>query len=625
MRYILPVLLAVALLGVAVGRSHPAGQACAEAEALREAGGTSSTAVLTKQATKDFTGLLKGSAPACAINGLAEGRSTVASRHNVPASVSGVSWWRAYLGNLGLDTTDWVLVAISALLLARTAFAFFVSRRPGAVNLGSVIDADSKDPSDRAIAAQIHGRLAAHKLFGAPLLPGGGLPEAVATTLKETELPNAKWLSALVRALPDLVPKSGVTIDAVMRKRDSGPAAHGCTVTLTDIATGRILAVETEWQATPLEAADAAAVYTIAHILQRDAIRRRTPAWSRFAVRTKQALAEFTQGQDAEAKDIKAAREHYHRALATDPANLAIALKLGNAQTVVAVDTSEQEQEQERARLLAASLLTYLRASELWPDALSPRYRAAVALTACADRDTALPKHPDLKTEKQRRDASRELLQGLVDDMRWRKVTAKWLETFYRPEKRAYGTRKYFQRLVNPVNLMRSRARATYEMSLLVADGSADQEKRVKQLLCEADARSFTPFKRLALNWQVRYNAACFYSRLAGNSQGTVRKTHLARANKLLQEVLSDPRHQITGSWLSSDPDLEQVRKWKGGDWQHVNVIEKVTKPTAKKAAKPAVVAARKAAKAFRRKQTAKPRGARKAAKAPVAGTAAKP
>ena len=164
-------------------------------------------------------------------------------------------------------------------------------------------------------------------------------------------------------------------------------------------------------------------------------------------------------------------------------------------------------------------------------------------------------------------------------------------------------------------------------MSLLVARGTADQEKRVRQLLCEAGPRSFSPLKRLAVNWQLRYNAACFYSRLAKGAPAAEREAHLETANMLLKQVLSDPAHQITGGWLLEDPDLELARQWAGGDWKHVNVIEKVTKPQAvtTKAAKPVVVAARRAATALKPKRSAKSPRARKPAKARVPGKAKKP
>jgi hypothetical protein len=579
-RYTVSVLLALVLIGVAVGRAHPAGQICAEAEALRRAGKSPGEA-LSKQATKDLGALLKNGSPTCAIEALAEEKGKVSSHHNVPASLSGVNSSRARLTNLGLDTTDWVVLAVGVLLLGRALLTLVISRRPGAVNLGTVTDSESKDPADTAIAAQIHQRLASQRLFGAPLVPGGGLPQTAATTLTESEVPNAKWLAALVRVLPDLMPKSGVTVDAVMRKRKHGSCPEGCTVTLSDLATGRVLEVFTAWQKTALEAADDAAIYAIAHVLQRDPIRRRTPAWSRFGLRSRLALAAMVRGNDCASEDVKAAREQYARALALDPGNLVIAMKLGSAFELPApIAPAMQESDNERIAYLVAALKTYLRASEIWPDAYAPRYRAAVALTACADRGATAPELKLLGFEDEMacHEEAKELLQKLVDELRPTQVAKHWLETFYKSPRRNSGTRKYFQRFVNPFSIARLRVRTTYKMSVLVADKTpGETEKRtraVEKLLCDSSPASFTLCTRLAVNWQVRYNAACYFARLATSNTDN---EPLSRANALLKKVLSDPNHQVTGKWLRGDPDLEYLRKWPGGGERHdVNVIEQV-------------------------------------------------
>jgi hypothetical protein len=582
-RYVLPVLLATALAVVAIGLSHPSHQTCAEASAVKANAG--SNKALSARATTRLEALLKNGAPACAIAELAgSGAGAVRSHHGVPEQLSGLDAVRAWVANQGLGTTELVLLLVSALLLLRTALAVVIARRPGSVNLDTVTNAASEKP-DAAIAAQLRQRLADQHLLATPLVPGGGLPEAVATTLKETELPNTGWVASLVRSLPNLLPKAGMEVDAVIRESQTA-GQSACTATLTDLTSGRVTAVLTECGATPLDAADAAAASVIAHILDRPALRRRTPAWSRFGVRSTTALSALTRGDDLlsklpaeDTKDqvLKNALSCYVSALESDPANLTIALKLGNAQELLV-----EESETGRGKQLVATATTYLRAQQLWPAALSPRFRAAVALTACADHFDECKDELDslgLDSEQACLKASIKLLDKLVRDLRWRTVTLQWLRTFYRSRERDAGTRKYFQRFVNPLSVRRRRVCAAYKMSVLIAREShepepAGREKQVKRLLCETRPQSYTLFNRLAVNWQVRYNAACYYARRAGlEGDETKKDMCLQQANKLLTDVLSDPNYEVTGSWICADPDLASLREWTAAPWDRINVL----------------------------------------------------
>jgi hypothetical protein len=584
-RYLLPVLVAAALAAVAIGLSHPAQQTCAEVKAIRA--GAGSDEVVTKKARSRLEALLTGSAPACAIRELAgSGPGALRSSNDVPEQLSGLDAARAWVTNLGLGTTEWVLLLAAGLLLLRTALAIVISRRPGGVDLDTVTDAASEKP-DATVAAQLHQRLADQHLFGTPLVPGGGLPEAVATTVKETELANTGWLASLIRSLPNLLPKAGVKLDVVIRGRESGKSPSGCTATLTDMANGEVMAVLTGRGNTALDAADAVAASAMTHILDRRPIRRRTPAWSRFGVRSKVALAELTQGNDLLSKyragdagadvALRRAQESYAKALDNDPANLTIALKLGNTQ-----ELRTQTSNTEPAKQRVAATMTYLRARELWPEALASRYRAAIALAACADnwdagRDECELTALGLDSAASCRDAAKSLLEDLVDDLSWWRVTRRWLKTFYRSRERKAGTRKYFQRFINPLSINRRRVRATYSMSVLITAESCrpnpvERERAVKRLLCEGSPYSYTPFDRFAVNWQVRYNAACYYARRASKDREH-RRSCLENANRLLLAVLSDPSHEITGSWLCNDPDLESLHGWPGFHWEQLNVL----------------------------------------------------
>ncbi|HTD07703.1 MAG TPA: hypothetical protein VK680_02320 [Solirubrobacteraceae bacterium] len=585
MRYLLQVIVAGFLAAAAIGLAHPAQQTCAEARAIKAKAG--SNAALATQAESRLEALLKNGAPACAIEELAgSGAGAVRSHHGVPAQLSGLSALRAWITDRGLGTTELVLLLVSALLLLRTALAMVISRRPGSVSLDTVTNAATEKP-DAAIAAQLRQRLADQHLLAATLIPGGGLPQAVATTLKETELPNTGWVASLVRALPSLLPKAGMEVDAVIREPQKEGDQSACTATLTDLASGRVTAMLTERGATPLAAADAVAASTIAHILDSPALRRRTPAWSRFGIRSTTALAELTHGDDlltappsdATTKDqaLKKALSCYINALDSDPANLTVALKLGNTQELLA-DADQADQ----GRHLVAAATTYLRAQQLWPTALSPRFRAAVALTACADSFATCEGELEslgLTSQKACLKAAISLLNGLVDDLRWRTVTLRWLRTFYRSRERDAGTRKYFQRFVNPFSVTRRRVRTAYKMSVLIASESDEREpdvreKEVKRLLCETFPQSYTLFKRLAVDSHVRYNAACYYARRANVEADADKKgVCLQKANELLADVLSDPNHEVTGKWLFADPDLASIRDWKTAPWHRINVL----------------------------------------------------
>jgi hypothetical protein len=589
MRYWLPLFIAVVLIAIVLGRAHPAGQICQETRTLRQAAGILPSEPLHKLQTQRLEALLKDSAPACAIEQLAQpDYSTVKQARNVPANVSGIGAVRAWITNLRLDITGWVLLAIAALLVLRTGLAFVISRRPGIVNVGTVTDATKeKNPPDPAIVVQIQQRLTEQHLFGATLVPGGGLPEAVATTLKDTDVPNAKSLAALIGLIPKLLPKSGVTVDAVVRSREETPK-QGCTITLTDVSSGRVLDTFTQWRADIFDAVDAVAICAIAHILDRDPVRRRTPNWSRFGERSRKALEALAMGDDdiAEIGSESAARQGYEQAiknykaaLAHDPSNLSIAMRLGSAQELLAAKKRDKPKEMAEQMFEAAE--TYLRAHNLWTYAYAPRYRAAIALAACAEHVPSIKERLSdlgLNNKTDCRNAAGALLQELVDDLAWSKVLLRWLETFYRKREREAGTRRYFQRFVKPFSRERLQLRGTYEMARYVVlfdsgDKTTYRDSAVAKLLCEKFPRSYTLRALLRVNWQVRYNATCYYSRRAKSAQADEKKWLLHHANRLLEEVLRDPRHEVTGAWLRRDPDLASLRKWEGGGWNDVNVI----------------------------------------------------
>jgi hypothetical protein len=58
LRYVLPLLLAVLLIGIAVGRAYPDGQRCQDAKALLVKGAITPTS-LADQATAEYTDLLR--------------------------------------------------------------------------------------------------------------------------------------------------------------------------------------------------------------------------------------------------------------------------------------------------------------------------------------------------------------------------------------------------------------------------------------------------------------------------------------------------------------------------------------------------------------------------------------
>jgi hypothetical protein len=412
--------------------------------------------------------------------------------------------------------------------------------------------------------------------------------------LKESEVPNAKSLSALVGLIPKLLPKSGVTVEAVIRSR-SGAPTKGCTITLTDLSSGRVLDTFTQWRTNDVDAADAAAICAIAHILDRDPLRRRTPNWSRFGQRSRKALEALVKGDDCLAqidgestarKGYEAAIKEYAAALKHDPSNLSVAMKLGGAQEILA----GKKEAKESAEQMFDAVQTYLRLRALWSYAYAPRYRAAIALAACAEHAVDLKEKlndlferkdearsaedVDCKNRQACREAANDILQSLVDDLRWSTVVRRWLETFYMRREREAGTRRYFQRFVKPFSRKRIQLRATYKMAkpvVLLGEDTDGADRDVKKLLCETYRQSYRLLARLSVNWQVRYNAACYYARRARYATDDDRL--LSHANQLLEEVLRDPKHEVTGAWLRRDSDLEPLRKWSGAGWRDVNVI----------------------------------------------------
>jgi hypothetical protein len=151
----------------------------------------------------------------------------------------------------------------------------------------------------------------------------------------------------------------------------------------------------------------------------------------------------------------------------------------------------------------------------------------------------------------------------------------RWLETFLVKREREAGTRRYFRRFVNPLSRERIQMRTTYQMAKpVVCDRDADKE--VDALLHEAFPPDHPLRAWLGVNWQVRYNAACYYSRRAKAVKTKKQEDALlARANELLTEVLRDPRQEVTGAWLDRDPDLYLLRNWPGSGWRkkEINVI----------------------------------------------------
>lgn len=347
--------------------------------------------------------------------------------------------------------------------------------------------------------------------------------------------------------------------------------------------------VFTEWNKSAGEAADAAAACVIAYVLDRDPVRRRTPAWSRFGAQGKDALAALTRGDDCTSDDLIEAREHYEEALSCNPANLTIAMRLGGAYEAPAVPKANDPKKAKvvQARQAAVALRVYLRAHQLWPEAYAPRYRAVVALTMCEHHAGKLGELRELglNTSKECRAAANDLLDGLVRDLSWTAVFKRWLRTYYLPSARASGTRRYFQRFINPLGLERVRLRTAYRMARLAIEESTDDAQasaaKVRTLLGETSrAQAIKALRRLRVNWQVRYIAACFYARRAAPDKATdknSRDAHLRAANELLRQVLSDPRHEVDREWLRIDPDLEPLRNWKDSNWPGLVVLGSVT------------------------------------------------
>jgi hypothetical protein len=439
-RVTVPVLVGAVLVAVAVGLANPVAERCADAQAL-------ATGKLSSEAAARYRSLLSDRSPTCAVNGLAisqaagsstqtsnagtttsstvttttsaaassgtsttgsatvpqvvtetEGQSTAhtatspqsssppSTKSNVPGGLPWVDGAREWIENLGLTTAGWVLLGAAALLLLRSGAEIYVSRRPGVVNIGTVtsaIDAGTLSANTDAVKAQLRQRFGSERLFGSPLVPGGSVPTLVAGALKDVNEPATQWMASLLKLLPSLLPQSGVTIDAAVRTGDSDPKC-GCTLTVTDLASGRVLAIFTAWDSAVLKAVDRTSTEAIAFFLGRDAIRRRTPVWARFEPTSADALAQYVEGNDAlgaTPPDRDYAEARYRQALGADPGNLTIALRLGNAEEIRAASEKDPSV---KALVTVGALRTYLRAGEIAENAFAPRYRQAVLIDQCS-------------------------------------------------------------------------------------------------------------------------------------------------------------------------------------------------------------------------------------------------
>ncbi len=274
-----------------------------------------------------------------------------------------------------------------------------------------------------------------------------------------------------------------------------------------------------------------------------------TPRWEHWAGRGGYRI--FRSALVCEQRgDLSGAVELYREAGTLSIGNVTISLRLASIL--------------ERLGRYPEALREYRLCHELWPESLETAYRHAAALSNSRGAASAA--------------AAAQVFSALERSLRLRSIASRYVRTL-RPSRWNSGERAYWAGWLRPRRTASAApARRSRRRDLRCAVAIA---RRVASLRSLIDASSAGPpdgaaitglvaevaalRRRRRLGWLAHYNAACFYSTCLEVSLEPSPEwdpaAHAARAASELAIVIRDPFNEVHPTWMSSDPDLEQLRR----------------------------------------------------------------
>jgi len=467
-------------------------------------------------------------------------------------------------------SAEWAGLALLGLVLALAVVARRRRCQLGPLDVGAFANASDKPQLPVELAARITDDLAGLGLPPAAAPPSGSVGTTALDVLGTSPILPAAWLAKVGALLTRMV----------------APAPPAGTLTGTVLSDGLTIELNIDRQAPVVRTfrgehaavARHAAAFAYARFVQvRD--QYCTPAWARWTSKDGSSISCYFEGLDHETA-AAAAKEKARAATERDAALACYEM------------AASAEPEQLEVRLRIASLLEL---RERWNDALrtyldqvrwlearseppvfEPRYRFAIALSFAAGslvddvladgplvaclraRDNSLPPTEDRPSWKKAmlRLAIREL-DTLHREIGLPAAVRDWMASS-RPSRRPYGRRRELAELARPFSQRRRVRRNVVAMGRLcvvlhAADPTthpaADTERRIRRLLASGRAK----------NWQLRYNAACCYSRLVALGGKDVDRLY-RKAIRLLDAAYWEAGGDLNLAWVERDPDLQPMR-----------------------------------------------------------------
>ena len=487
-----------------------------------------------------------------------------------------------------IGVVELVLVGI----LLAWVFGLWRERRrrcqQGSINVETFLNATGNERvSAEGLTALVKDRLAGGGLLPAPALPSGAMATRFVELVEASPLPQASWLGAglkLVRSLIWRTPPSH-KLTGTLRSGE-GEEPCGLSVELIDGNTGQVEAVATFWESTYTDAAKAAAGFAYARVMH--AIADCTPLWQTWTNLQGDSVTLYHRGLECEqalvrerakekpsaevvAAKLEQALDNYEAALEREPMNLLVQLRKANLH--------------ELADQWAMAFDTYLGALERWPHVFDARYRLAVTLTFMGrlgddSANEGVKEKLVARLErwmKRRRIPLPERSPHTTDAEQLRRIALAHLERLHRDTGFVASVRRWLRTLAPSWSGEREQRRERHRYGELARPWSRLRRLRRNVValarvctgsqLGKFDQRDVATYLRpgRAKNWQVRYNAACCYSRLF-ERDGHHRL--VTQAIRQLELAYEEAGGHLELGWIRTDPDLiplhgqEEFQRW---------------------------------------------------------------
>ena len=492
-----------------------------------------------------------------------------------------VNWiqiWPQRWFSFKLGPFEWVVLAVIPLLLI-----IFIRRRPGIPGTIAITLTDQtgnvKAEAEKAVMQE---RLAKAGILPQTSVPGGSMGENLIAVLEQTEpISAASWITPLLKLFQDAFKrKPDHSVNGTFIVREDKPQ-KGLTIELSDARTGRIEEIKTFWKETHREAVESAAYFVHQRISHQPNVLRRIPVWARFP--SARVFEQYHCGLrleeagkfDYDAGKLAGAKKLYLDAATAAPNNATIRFRLGNLM--------------ENQHEFLDAMEYYLEIVSIWPDQYKAHYRLGVVCSF----------HKELKEEwekgtvgNERRENLKALIKSELDENRAKGFLKNGEGPEFPQNNQNNALEKYFNEL--------AKARWKILKNMIIYRENTWRAEKVQQFMYRIlSIESVTNLRNPCIHnekeleknqdfinaksviehllakdpyWQIRYNAACFYSIAIGktineNEKEKFEKNAISQLLSIVKDPQEDPENQTPFDWMVNetygDPDLVEVRKTK--------------------------------------------------------------